>query len=185
MRRSPFLGLIPARAGTTHAPSASRHRLRAHPRSRGDHLPNFCARWMRKGSSPLARGPHGYGKSSISGLGLIPARAGTTLRKQAVRSSEAAHPRSRGDHSRLSASTSLCSGSSPLARGPLTPLASPPRFPGLIPARAGTTDACPCLGFLSRAHPRSRGDHTASARANSSGLGSSPLARGPRFSPRK
>ena len=72
-------------------------------------------------------------------VGLIPARAGTTLviRDNPLRFG--AHPRSRGDHFVEGFRKPKGQGSSPLARGP-------PSFPvvfsrsmGLIPARAGTT----------------------------------------------
>ena len=72
------------------------------------------------GSSPLARGPRVLHRGPGEGLGLIPARAGTTEHVTKITHSSGAHPRSRGDH--------LCHpkiqfwylGSSPLARGPLS-----------------------------------------------------------------
>ena len=91
-------GLIPARAGTTiHRPRASRGG-RAHPRSRGDHsMGKKCDRWAW-GSSPLARGPQHGQKMRQVGVGLIPARAGTTLCVIGIKRHREAHPRSRGDH---------------------------------------------------------------------------------------
>ena len=52
---------------------------------------------------------------------------------------------------------------------------------GLIPARAGTTLYVPRLGVSVGAHPRSRGDHTCTAVRRRGFVGSSPLARGPRY----
>ena len=72
-------GLIPARAGTTIPVYRYAALKRAHPRSRGDH-PFSDDPFMRNpGSSPLARGPHGAFPEAAENLGLIPARAGTTL----------------------------------------------------------------------------------------------------------
>ena len=154
--------------------------VRAHPRSRGDHLHSLPGACGFGGSSPLARGPlPGFGacagrdglipaRAGTTGamagmggaMGLIPARAGTTRELQRLCAGARAHPRSRGDHSRIPRSTSRMPGSSPLARGP--PIMNHPVEPatGLIPARAGTTHATAYLILPRWAHPRSRGDHT-------------------------
>ena len=172
-------GLIPARAGTTLdcAPSVSADW--AHPRSRGDHgLPSMP--WMlRRGSSPLARGPHtGTGIYELID-GLIPARAGTTAWAKNATGGRRAHPRSRGDHEFALKRVSGGRGSSPLARGPQAAACSWSVSAGLIPARAGTTNfKSPPLRFA-QAHPRSRGDHMESPLKSQASLGSSPLARGP------
>ena len=50
------LGLIPARAGNTLWPPVMTGRLRAHPRSRGEHSIPACVSSSIPGSSPLARG---------------------------------------------------------------------------------------------------------------------------------
>ena len=73
-----WLGLIPARAGTTQHVRPSKWRSRAHPRSRGDHADALARRLPHLGSSPLARGPLHYGGRDFEVPGLIPARAGTT-----------------------------------------------------------------------------------------------------------
>ena len=93
-----FLGLIPARAGTTTRIPPPGLIWRAHPRSRGDHgCPSRRASDAR-GSSPLARGPHCREGKRPELPGLIPARAGTTPRSLPGPRSRWAHPRSRGDH---------------------------------------------------------------------------------------
>ncbi len=51
---------------------------------------------------------------------------------------------------------------------------------GLIPARAGSTSCCSPPARAPRAHPRSRGEHSAGLQAVLAGEGSSPLARGAR-----
>ena len=54
--RGLVLGLIPARAGNTGAQLGRYRALRAHPRSRGEHLSMLEMPAMLRGSSPLARG---------------------------------------------------------------------------------------------------------------------------------
>ena len=90
-----------------------------------------------------------------------------------------AHPRSRGDHYWCSLLKPPSSGSSPLARGPPARYGVGGQLGGLIPARAGTTCRRCRRRYFRRAHPRSRGDHAEHAGRESSGRGSSPLARGP------
>ena len=134
--------------------------------------------WHR-GSSPLARGPLHQLKERVTGGGLIPARAGTTLTIPALSGFARAHPRSRGDHQSPSRSVLWHMGSSPLARGPLRmkkPSVAPTR---LIPARAGTTMEASSSRTFTRAHPRSRGDHCRVIMSRMFIRGSSPLARGP------
>ena len=132
-------GLIPARAGTTDSQRSGGRGVRAHPRSRGDHAMSsrHGTGWL--GSSPLARGPHLHTTAAILEAGLIPARAGTTARRDAWRGTHRAHPRSRGDHQAQGQRGNCCGGSSPLARGPPGGRSAANRRSGLIPARAGTT----------------------------------------------
>ena len=56
--RHQYRGLIPARAGTTRRCTIARLSVRAHPRSRGDHVDLKPPPPGPVGSSPLARGPH-------------------------------------------------------------------------------------------------------------------------------
>ena len=135
----PTRGLIPARAGTTNYQNWVNAQCWAHPRSRGDHRPQLISTSPFRGSSPLARGPQDALAERPVGLGLIPARAGTTPARLATSVRVRAHPRSRGDH--RGSLTMACPfwGSSPLARGPLRCLSAGNLDVGLIPARAGTT----------------------------------------------
>ena len=74
--------------------------------------------------------------------------------------------------------TSAATGSSPLARGKLTALASAALEHRLIPARAGKTPRHPSARVQGQAHPRSRGENPPRSTARKSRAGSSPLARG-------
>ena len=73
---------------------------------------------------------------------------------------------------------SVVTGSSPLARGgpQLGGVGFEP--PGLIPARAGRTNATRTTGLTTRAHPRSRGADVVAFLVGTYDEGSSPLARG-------
>ena len=156
-----------------------RHSRRAHPRSRGDHSSETQNRLVGLGSSPLARGPHLSQWEDEHVFGLIPARAGTTYSRSLCCRVHRAHPRSRGDHRRVSLITLRIVGSSPLARGPRNHGLADTIAAGLIPARAGTTDEGGSERVTARAHPRSRGDHGGARRKPLLRQGSSPLARGP------
>ena len=98
-----------------------------------------------------------------------------------MRRPQRAHPRSRGDHVAASSWSSRYRGSSPLARGPHDDSLLSASAVGLIPARAGTTALASSAVASARAHPRSRGDHFLVGDFDTRRWGSSPLARGPRF----
>ena len=69
-------------------------------------------------------------------------------------------------------------GSSPLIRGKRGPNHSIGAQSGLIPAHAGKTSRSECLGRRAGAHPRSRGENSATDRSPIVKAGSSPLTRG-------
>ena len=70
-------------------------------------------------------------------------------------------------------------GSSPLARGPLPSQSRMRPKSGIIPARAGSTWQAAGPRARAQDHPRSRGVHSPPRYKKETGLGSSPLARGP------
>ena len=174
-------GLIPARAGNTPQRRYALPPPRAHPRSRGEHLQWRLPPFLSRGSSPLARGTLPFIEQAGTPVGLIPARAGNTMRHNVQAVTRGAHPRSRGEHYKNPNPKGTEMGSSPLARG--TPHGFAPRLSswGLIPARAGNTSCSRSIRVCSRAHPRSRGEHAVGAVASWAYTGSSPLARGTRF----
>ena len=130
------------------------------------------------GSSPLARGTLRHFSPGHRAKGLIPARAGNTLRADRAACNPWAHPRSRGEHSTFARRPSTSMGSSPLARGTQLTIIRQTPNPGLIPARAGNTSTLLSRWIAKRAHPRSRGEHISRPLAVSAASGSSPLARG-------
>ena len=130
------------------------------------------------GSSPLTRGALDERADNFEIIRLIPAHAGSTVRRCARRGHGPAHPRSRGEHISQNAPPIFDGGSSPLTRGARqdAQAAATPR--GLIPAHAGSTISSGQGGALIRAHPRSRGEHWAAKEIDAQSIGSSPLTRG-------
>ena len=74
--------------------------VRAHPRSRGEHLSVRFGDGLSLGSSPLARGTRKAALDKATLAGLIPARAGNTNNTEIYEFKDRAHPRSRGEHGR-------------------------------------------------------------------------------------
>ena len=174
----PRAGIIPARAGFTprHRKSWGFHR--DHPRSRGVYKSVTASIGTRPGSSPLARGlQRKAGRRNGLG-GIIPARAGFTLRHDEADRFEWDHPRSRGVYIRLYLLFLPVAGSSPLARGLLQTAWIAIQAARIIPARAGfTAEKAPTYGEFGD-HPRSRGVYLRMRRQLGEESGSSPLARG-------
>ena len=113
-----------------------------------------------------------------SRLRIIPARAGFTTPSSSGRSPGSDHPRSRGVYTLAHLSSSVMSGSSPLARGLPQEVSRRAGGAGIIPARAGFTKCALTLKFCVGDHPRSRGVYRRTPHRAGERDGSSPLARG-------
>ena len=112
---------------------------------------------FKDGSSPLARGLRGPRRTGRVRRGIIPARAGFTVRHHDIRVGQWDHPRSRGVYCPRAAGPEPPRGSSPLARGlqHIRRRDRPSRR--IIPARAGFTRSRPTRKCEYGDHPRSRG----------------------------
>ena len=154
-------GLIPAHAGKTESKNSYPESAQAHPRSRGENGPSCLPLLMLQGSSPLTRGKPRGGQRPRRFPRLIPAHAGKTgpSRPRACRAT--AHPRSRGENPRLSGRLQRGGGSSPLTRGKHQVTILDSRDSRLIPAHAGKTVSSARHSPFSTAHPRSRGENSA------------------------
>ena len=170
-------GLIPARAGRTLCACSSTGATRAHPARAGRTFPSLDHFAMREahprsrgadhrahrpltvddGSSPLARGGLRTHRRGFCYSGLIPARAGRTVRVRLLDGGDGAHPRSRGADRVAPCHWWWGSGSSPLARGGRGLTCIGTQTVRLIPARAGRTPSRSCTIAARWAHPRSRG----------------------------
>ena len=158
---APHMGSSPLARGAQDAIAAYFRRAADHPRSRGEHQVRQWRRATQAGSSPLARGARGQDPYGIINYRIIPARAGSTPRRQRRRALHRDHPRSRGEHVPAALPRLLVHGSSPLARGALVAALGIVMLGGIIPARAGSTYRYAPLGRQLADHPRSRGEHDA------------------------
>ena len=174
-------GIIPARAGFTPKHIAGRAPHMDHPRSRGVYNISDDDPAGEGGSSPLARGLRRAAARVPVVPGIIPARAGFTARPSAGVARNRDHPRSRGVYSSGTCGRTAARGSSPLARGLRRGRSPRPRWPGIIPARAGFTPDSYSLLSWAEDHPRSRGVYMVTFARVRPGSGSSPLARGLRL----
>ena len=153
-------GLIPAYAGKTTSILGFVQGAWAHPRVCGENFVAVDAGGLGEGSSPRMRGKLHRPTRNGQAPGLIPAYAGKTLTRPAVRSSHQAHPRVCGENSS--------------ARPSASPLV------WLIPAYAGKTPFRPGQRFQRPAHPRVCGENLSLSRQPKAQPGSSPRMRGKR-----
>ena len=149
-----------------------------HPRSRGVYFNEIGHETIDVGSSPLARGLQLDRLRCEVEAGIIPARAGFTAISPAETRGRGDHPRSRGVYAARALRLAAAAGSSPLARGLLMTGLLRGVVGGIIPARAGFTEANPCGVRLRSDHPRSRGVYYVEREVDAYEVGSSPLARG-------
>ena len=133
------VGLIPAHAGKTRAARVAGRRSWAHPRSRGENAANIDCVKAEDGSSPLTRGKRAGRAAGSTASGLIPAHAGKTRWTVRRGGCRRAHPRSRGENTRLRRTPLGRSGSSPLTRGKQSAGDARHDHGRLIPAHAGKT----------------------------------------------
>ena len=92
--------LIPAHAGKTVCGFSPASPAPAHPRSRGENEYVPTNGDVLEGSSPLTRGKPSRRRTGRPRGGLIPAHAGKTGGRHDGRSTQQAHPRSRGENCR-------------------------------------------------------------------------------------
>ena len=170
--------IIPARAGFTSGSRSVTRWRQDHPRSCGVYAPPREECRGGQGSSPLVRGLPDLLPDRPVEAGIIPARAGFTAQYETIRPSCSDHPRSCGVYPRTETPVWSAEGSSPLVRGLQSNFRAAEIGSGIIPARAGFTDATAHGSALRPDHPRSCGVyHFEDAVAGLRG-GSSPLVRG-------
>ena len=157
----PLLGLIPAHAGKTAPFLGPLRGPQAHPRSRGENASRSSKPMLIDGSSPLTRGKQPMQSRACTTPGLIPAHAGKTRPTKTPPAPTPAHPRSRGENSRIGMRPAFHRGSSPLTRGKPARRGWCLQPRGLIPAHAGKTRRRTRTLARCGAHPRSRGENMA------------------------
>ena len=114
------------------------------------------------------------------GARLIPARAGKTVERVHACFERWAHPRACGENVRERDESRPVAGSSPRVRGKHQRSVRGHQRPGLIPARAGKTQARARTACTSSAHPRACGENMVRVARYADNLGSSPRVRGKR-----
>ena len=93
-----YVGLIPARAGSTSPSACWPMSAWAHPRPCGEHIPDSLKEAPHGGSSPPVRGALPTLLTDPFNDGLIPARAGSTFQLLDLLVCWWAHPRPCGEH---------------------------------------------------------------------------------------
>ncbi len=174
------LRFIPAIAGNTRGTPCPGEYPAVHPRDRGEHYKAGGTAGHALGSSPRSRGTLCGGHLLRVQLRFIPAIAGNTDLRRVRASTEAVHPRDRGEHPRGCTSAGPSTGSSPRSRGTLQE--SFLDFAGIrfIPAIAGNTAPFRLNPERQPVHPRDRGEHQDSMIEAIAPAGSSPRSRGTR-----
>ena len=173
-------GIIPACAGSTQGSHHGRLFPGDHPRMRGEHLGRSPEVGVLLGSSPHARGAPLRTRGRRAAAGIIPACAGSTLRRRPVGVGGGDHPRMRGEHAPVSISRTALLGSSPHARGARGLASDAIRADRIIPACAGSTRLPKTIAWHNWDHPRMRGEHLRAHHRTRPTPGSSPHARGAR-----
>ncbi len=134
------------------------------------------------GSSPHTRGAPPGGTRTPAQARIIPAYAGSTLRRRRRRVGPRDHPRIRGEHKRGLFVTFNDNGSSPHTRGAHLRLRLATRQLRIIPAYAGSTLAYLKSSRKGTDHPRIRGEHHLHDARAFVIAGSSPHTRGAHYS---
>ena len=173
-------GLIPARAGKTRTRATSPTAPWAHPRACGENLTALTAELAMFGSSPRVRGKRKPPRSRGRVGRLIPARAGKTVDRVHAGLQSRAHPRACGENGSGRGLFTCAVGSSPRVRGKPGPPVRNGSIEGLIPARAGKTQAARTLDLDQAAHPRACGENFDLVLIDCAPSGSSPRVRGKR-----
>ena len=173
-------GLIPTRAGKTYLQIGRASSRGAHPHAGGE---NFWLHWRhvtRAGSSPRGRGKRNSDHPAPQTRGLIPTRAGKTMRCSRRARRSRAHPHAGGENIFPMSVALLGGGSSPRGRGKhcgRLPCVCPG---GLIPTRAGKTSSMVSKRPSTWAHPHAGGENTPKTDMLPDFVGSSPRGRGKR-----
>ena len=132
-------GIIPAYAGNTPSSARSCRASGDHPRVCGEHAGISVIGTDGSGSSPRMRGTRGAKTRAACVNGIIPAYAGNTTIRTALKFGDRDHPRVCGEHTQIQSISLVQKGSSPRMRGtPAAPVRIAPCF-GIIPAYAGNT----------------------------------------------
>ena len=131
------------------------------------------------------RGSHGFCDADVRVMGIIPAHAGLTRKKKALKYGDRDHPRACGAHVDCRVGQPGFAGSSPRMRGSRGIDTTAGCAIGIIPAHAGLTNSSSRTAMPRGDHPRACGAHRLSSRKQIAARGSSPRMRGSRKATRR
>ena len=151
-------GIIPARAGSRCIKNVNVNDCRDHPRACGEQWLRWFLLAQRMGSSPRVRGAGQSTGTQKTPNGIIPARAGSSGRKNIRPFFFRDHPRACGEQFCAVVFADCWSGSSPRVRGAADLARLVVGIQGIIPARAGSSHDIERHGILCRDHPRACGE---------------------------
>ena len=149
-----------------------------HPRTHGEHYLKTDKDGQGRGSSPHARGTPNSSFARFALYRFIPARTGNTFSQCSQARRRSVHPRTHGEHLILTHRGFGADGSSPHARGTLSPIPDGTVNERFIPARTGNTMERSCFPIDTSVHARTHGEHYSSLSVEFCLFGSSPHARG-------
>ena len=173
-----FAGITPACAGKTIRAGTGASVAEDHPRMRGEDVKWVIDTIVGYGSPPHARGRRRRRPDRGPHRGITPACAGKTPTTTSAKTTEADHPRMRGEDATAVSMSDVVVGSPPHARGRPRPVRIPPGGPGITPACAGKTQRRTSIRAPRRDHPRMRGEDVVCAVICGQRHGSPPHARG-------
>ena len=151
---------IPACAGNAAATRPPIWCMSVHPRMRGERDLLCFSLKGRGGSSPHARGTPRDRRLHLRVNRFIPACAGNAFCAEVVHRLRPVHPRMRGERQTVIDEIMSYCGSSPHARGTLTPTEENQLRERFIPACAGNAGGCSSAEPESSVHPRMRGERS-------------------------
>ena len=134
--------------------------------------------FMLLGSSPHSRGTPDGVLNRVDSVGIIPAFAGNTKKREKDGFGAWDHPRIRGEHESRRLFQMGFLGSSPHSRGTRNVAVSLDLDRGIIPAFAGNTRLPANIPPHQEDHPRIRGEHGPWSIVMETRAGSSPHSRG-------
>ena len=133
------LGIIPARAGSRRYGWSWMDGAQDHPRACGEQFDEAMQGFSNTGSSPRVRGAVYRAAVGTSGLGIIPARAGSRRQHRRSERAQRDHPRACGEQAAANMPHTSSVGSSPRVRGAVHGVTVVTFEVGIIPARAGSS----------------------------------------------
>ena len=172
------LRITPAWAGKSRTIPRRRSAAPDHPRMGGEKFINIGKKSGVKGSPP-----HGRGKAEQlfdvgDALGITPAWAGKSWKRQGRTSTRRDHPRMGGEKLEKTRPDIYPEGSPPHGRGKVHPLCSLGGFLRITPAWAGKRLRCCICCRISADHPRMGGEKRGTSAMAANAWGSPPHGRG-------